>query len=333
MRASSRMNCRGCGMVFAFAALLGAYQSAEAQLAQPYPSYRLQRQADDIQRCLEKELAPLRLESTMTRDGRLEESVRVTAWSGLDAACVSPKGFNSRECTRHHDIRRVVSLVLTIDGYHPSWSPNERARLEDGIIDRLIELRGGVVIDTARQVYPRALSLGDQLALRIRISYRGSALMQRDLDEWLQTPKAVQINMDLLQKPSVASPLAQRVVTARVHPRAKTGGSHGYSDKWREETLSAVANAANAMLMPVSCTTPTLSVSHSGGRLQLDTSGYVGINENTALLLVPSVETSIANLWPIAKVRSAGTMGGTAELETLRGDPTACATGCRAIPL
>lgn len=320
-------------MALTVAASLGTFPSAEAQGARPYPSYQLQSEADDIQRCLEKELAPLRVESTITRDGRLEETVRLTAWSGLDTPCVSSKRVNSSECTRHHHIRRVVSLVLTIEDHHPSWSANERARLEDGIIDRLIEIRGGVVIDTAHHGNRRALHRDDQLALRIRISYRASALMQRDLDEWLQTPKTAHIDMDLLQSPSEARPLAQRVITARVRPRAKTRWSHGYSDKWREETLSAITNAANAMLMPISCTTPTLPVSLSGGKLQLDMSGYVGINENSALLLVPSVETSIASLWPIVKVRSAGTMGGTAELETLRGDPQACATGCRAILL
>lgn len=314
------------------AALLAllAQPAAAAQAARPYPSFAMQRQADALQRCLEREIDPLRLESSLSKNGRLEESVRVTNWS---SRCTAPGSAGNRQCTPQNSVRPVVALALTVDDQHSAWSANERTRLEEGIVRTLHDLDDGVVIDGPHRGDASPSSAGSAMLLRVRIDYRGSSIAQRDLDEWLQMPKAVHLDISLVEAAATSHVLAQRKITARVRPRLRTGAVNGYADDWRANTLAAIGKAASEMLQPLACTTPVLQASMSSGKLWLDAAGYAGLAEGQALLLIPSVETSVAALWPIVTISGSGAAGGQRQLEILRGAAESCLAGCRALPL
>jgi len=318
---------------YALAAALIApltYPIAAAQPAPAYPSFETQRQADALQRCLERENDPLRLESSLTKDGRLEESVRVTSWS---SNCIASGVAGNRQCTPHNFVRPIVALALTVDDQHSAWSANERTRFEEGIARALRDLDDHVVIEDSHRGDANLSSADSAMILRLGIDYRGSSVSQRDLDEWLQMPKTIHMDISLVEVAGSSRVLAQRKIIARVRPRLRTGAVNGYADVWRKNALAAIGKAASEMLRPLACATPVLQASMSSGKLWLKAGGYEGLTEGRTLLLIPSIETSVAKLWPVVTVSSTGLTGGMKPLDILRGDAESCLAGCRAIPL
>ncbi len=296
----------------------------------PYTSFEMQRQADAVQRCVEQDVEPVRIESSLSKDGRLEESVRVT---NMSSRCLASLLGRDHQCTSQNTVRPIVSLSLNVDDRHRAWSANERTRLEEGIVQTLRALDDGVVIDGHQQSGSDASPADSAMTLRVRLNYRGSAVSQRDIDEWLQMPKVVHINISLVASGNESRLVALRTITARVRPRMRTGAIDGYSDDWRDTALSVIGDATREMLKPLACSTPVLRASMSSGKLWLEATGYEGLSEGRTLLLIPSVETSVAALWPIVKVSGSGAARDTRQLDLLRGDAESCLAGCRALPL
>ena len=321
---------RASHLLAAAAVALMAHPASAASPPRPYPSFEVQRQADAVQRCLEQDLDPVRIESSLSKDGRLEESVRVT---NMSSRCLASVLGRNRQCSAQNSVRPIVALSLTVDDRHRAWSANERTRLEEGIVQTLSALDDGVVVNGHQRRGPGASQSDSAMSLRVRLDYRGSAVSQRDLDEWLQMPKAVHMDISLVAAGDQPHLLAQRKITARVRPRLRTGAVDGYSDAWREKALSAIDDATRDMLEPLACSTPVLHAAVSSGKLWLEAAGYAGLSEGRTLLLIPSVETSVAALWPIVRVSGSGAAGAMRQLDLLRGDADSCLAGCRALPL
>ncbi len=331
------------------ATMLGLASVIDAQSATGADSsarpvgYDIQQRAQTLQRCLEKSFAPLQVESSVIREGRVEDTVRVTRWGSASIAggvnptsgndCVAPAMTASTPCTPSSGVHPVIGLNMTIGEQHSSWSANDRARLEDGLVDRLVNLG----IDTQVRV-PRSTNTShagqaeEGLSLRVRINYRGSPLAQRVLDEWLRLPQTASISMELIDAADGGRVIAARNIEAHTRPGYRAQLSAGIPGTWRETVLEAVASSAREMLQPLSCSLPVLPVTMSAAKLWLDTSSVRGLDEGHALLLVPSMDTSITSQWPIVRVRDAN-HASRAELDVVRGDASACAAGCRALPL
>lgn len=329
--------------VLGLASVVGAQPSAGADAAKSPVGFDIQQRAQTLQRCLEKSFTPLQVESSVMHDGRVEDTVRVTHWSSGSIAdgvnptsgkdCSAPAATASKPCTPASSVHPVIALNLTIGEQHSSWSANDRARLEDGLVDTLVNLGIGTQVRVPRNTNANRTSHAEAgLSLRVRINYRGFPLSQRVLDDWLRLPQTALISMELVDPAEEGRVIAARNIEARTPPRYRVPHSGGVSGAWRETVLQAVASSARDMLQPISCTLPVLPVTLVAAKLWLDTSSVSGLDEGHALLLVPSMDTSITSQWPIVRVRDAN-HASLAELDVVRGDASACAAGCRALPL
>lgn len=325
------------------ASVVGTQPATGADSLQRPVGYDIQQRAQTLQRCLEKSFAPLQVESSVMRDGRIEDTVRVTRWgsasiadgvnptSGID--CSAPTSTASKPCTPASGVHPVIGLTLTIGEQHSSWSANDRARLEDGLVETLVNLGIGTQVRMPRNANANRTSHSDAgLSLRVRINYRGFPLSQRFLDDWLRLPQTALISMELVDTAEEGRVIAARNIEAHTPPGYRVPHSGGVSGAWRDTVLQAVASSARDMLQPISCALPVLPVTMAATKLWLDTSSVSGLDEGHALLLVPSMATSITSQWPIVRVRDAN-HASLAELDVVRGDASSCAAGCRALPL
>jgi len=325
------------------ASVVGARVSAGADTSVGPVGYDIQQRAQTLQRCLEKSFAPLQVESSVIRDGRVEDTVRVTHWGSASIAdgvnpnsgkdCSAPAVTASTPCTPSSAVHPVIGLNMSIGEQHSSWSANDRARLEDGLVDTLVNLGISTQVRVPRNTNARSASHTEEgLSLRVRINYRGSLLSQRVLDEWLRLPLTASISMELVDTAQDGRVIAARNIEARTRPGYRAQISGGIPGTWRETVLEAVASSAREMLRPLSCALPVLPVTMSAAKLWIDSSSVSGLDEGHALLLVPSMDASITSQWPIVRVRQAN-RASLAELDVVRGDASTCAAGCRALPL
>lgn len=326
------------------AAMLAAQSVAGADASGSYSAYHLQQRAAALQQCLEQELSSLQVESSVSRDGRIEDQIRITRWhsgslasraSGRApvAGCTTPVAAAGNHCEPDGGVRHTVSFTLTVGERHPSWSASESSSFEDSLIDKFTNLGSGIHVGDPRKLHVRSATHEDgAIALHVRISYGGSALSQRDLEEWLRLPKTALIAMELVDSANEGQVIAARKVVARLRPGFRGRQSSGVPEAWRERALGAVASAAREILVPLSCETPLLRVALNKGKLWLNATGVTGLMDGRELLLVPSAESSIGGTWPVARVRG-DTFTGQAALELVSGDSGLCASGCRALPL
>lgn len=320
---------------------------AEPATAAEWPaepaSYSTQQRANALQRCLEQELAPLQIESSVSRDGRIEDVMRITRWRSANVAdqysgaigtrCISSPVTTEGSCAPVEGIRHTIGVTLLIGDQHPSWSANDRARFEEGIIEALATLGSGIQIrDLRKSDSGRASHDDEALSLRVRINYLGSSLSPHALDAWLRMPQSATISMDLIDSAEDGHVIAARNVVAKAPIGYRSHLSPGVPHTWRQRVLSTVTSAARDMIEPLACALPALQVTLASNKLWLNTLGFTGLSAGRALLLVPSVDTSELSFWPIVKVRSA-TNAGMVELDIVRGDATTCTAGCRALPL
>lgn len=313
--------------------------SAAQDRALPPLDLALQRQADTLQRCLESRLSPLQVETTVTTEGRVSEHVRLTNWGtearSFDRAdqiftdCAAlPVTSLQNHCLPAPRPQRIVALEVLIGEPHPAWSANDRARLEDMIATALVELPGNI------RVQPQASTATAAPAhiLRVGLEYHGSNLSQRDLDEWIQRPRALSVNMALFDNRAAHRLLTARELTARVRPGLRSRIATHPGNAWFGEVRKQLDSALQSVLEPLACTTPWFEVTADRGKLLLSTVGFGGLKEGVNLLLVPNADAAVASRWPIAATRSSG-RADTAEIEVLRGAAQTCSAGCRAVLL
>ena len=309
-------------------ALSGATVSAQ-QRDNGYVSAWLQRQADQLQRCLESELEPWQVESTLSAEGRLADRVRVTRWrTSPRARCLSQHGTSPLACDATHDLQRMVRLDFTSGESHPAWSANDRARLEDLIPARLGRLSGDVRL---RAATTRDIDDTSE-TLQVRIEYRGVSALQRDVEEWVKAPRQVIVTLSLVDPNQGDRVVASRIVTARQALGFRDLYASTSSARWMTTLLERVDSAAKTILAPLACSTPWLEVYAERGKIWLTSELYAGLREGHNVLLVPTVDTALASRWPIARIRLVDDTR-RAELEVIRGSSELCEAGCRAIPL
>lgn len=300
----------------------------------------LQRAADRVQQCLESRLASLQVETTVSIEGRVTESVRMTQWgSGARAAelaelsiaaCTASPSTAAKtdRCRAADGLQRLVTLDFVAGEPHPAWSSNDRARLEDLIPATLTDLAGSVRVRTRGET-----SQGDSAEiLRVRLDYRGSNISQRDLDDWVRMPRDILVSLELVDTRAGRRVIAARELTAQIRPGLRGRFTANTGDAWFGEVKNNLQSAAQAVLAPLACKAAQFEVTAERGKLQLSTLGFAGLEAGRNLLLVPAADTAIASRWPIARIRSLPRTE-TAELELLRGTIDACATGCRAVVL
>jgi hypothetical protein len=302
------------------AALMGVLAVAGAAEAASGRSIReLSASADSLQRCLEQDPAMVQLDSTLMRDGRIEDSLRVTRGPFQCRNAMSEQGASCPAMST--GIHRSVHVRVQSVDRHPAWSPNEHARLHDGLAALATQIQSGLAD-------PRDAAL----ILTIRSEFTGVAALQQQLDEWVKGPRAALIKVELLDGQRGGKSLGQREVKVSLAPAIRSRVSTDIHSRWLRDSLAAVTTAADQLLKPAHCAEPSFNVTLETRELQLDTRGYVGLSAGVAFLLVPRAEAAAARGWPVARVKSVN-FNRVAALELLRGDKTACTTGCIAIPL
>lgn len=290
----------------------------------------LQRNAEMLQRCLEAQLAPSQIESTVSTEGRLADTVRITRWSTVSksSACTSGMAVAQGTCEARSGLQRVVALDFAVGEAHPAWSANDRARLEDLIPSTLENVAGPVRLQPS---VSRGAD-GDREILRVRLEYRGMSALQRDVEEWVRGPRELTVVMTLVDPAEGHRVLATRNLTLRQSPQILDRYTSTSSARWITKLLESIDTTAKEVVAPLACDTPWLSVTADRGKMWLRSDQYVGLREGRAVLLVPTADSALASRWPIARVRTASE-GGSAELELIRGASDLCESGCKAIPL
>jgi len=343
---SFRGRSRRGALVAASVLIAMAANSAQAQnRAQANATATLQREADRLQACLESELAPLQIESTVSRDGHISENIRMTRWGNTaqsaelaDRAltrCTSPNGAAvsaaariKDNCVATHGLQQLITLDFAAGEPHPAWSANDRARLETLIPTTLTELSGNARVQTPKA--DAIVNTAEQL--RVRLEYRGSSVSQRDLDDWIRLPRELQIGITLIDTRSGDRIIAARDLTARIRPGLRGRFAANTGDAWFREVRSNIDDAARAMLKSLECRAAQFEVTIERGKLQMSVAGFRGLAEGRSVLLIPTADAAVASRWPIARIRSLPRTD-TAELEVLRGAAETCNAGCRAVPL
>lgn len=289
----------------------------------------LRRDAQSLQRCLERQLGPLQIESTVSEAGRLTDTVRMTRWGDAsEGNCRLPSGDTGKNCAPPQGLQRMVGLDLRAGEPHPAWSANDRARVEDLIASSLRALEGDVRLDPAAS--GGIAEHGP--TLRVRIGYRGLPTLQRDLAEWFRGPRALSVTMMLVDSHGRDRVLAYREITVRQGPQWSDPAASTSGARWMTRLVETVDETAKTLVAPLACATPWLEVTTDRGRLWLSVAPYAGLKEGGAMLLVPTAEAGLASRWPIARVHSLG-RGSRAELEIISGTQDVCKAGCRAVPL
>lgn len=343
---SVRGRSRRVALVAASVLAAMAANSVHAQSrAQATADAALQREADRLQACLESQLAPLQIESTLSRDGRITENIRMTRWGNnaqsaeiADRAitrCIASAGAVDSavkgikdNCVATHGLQRLITLDFAAGEPHPAWSANDRARLETLIPATLTELSGNVRVQT-----PTADAMTQTAELlRVRLEYRGSPISQRDLDDWIRLPRELQIQITVIDTRSGNRIIAARDLTARVRPGLRGRFAANTGDAWFREVRSHVDDAAREVLTSLACRAAQFEVTIERGKLHMSIAGFRGLAEGRSVLLVPTAEAAVASRWPIARIRALP-RSDTAELEVLRGAAETCNAGCRAVPL
>ena len=323
--ATGHMRASLAFVVAAVMMLAGTTSIAQNRNA-PFADAELQRKADSLQRCLESELVPLQIDSSLSTDGRFAETVRVTRWNAdAGRACA---GLAGSRCENPNGLQRVIDLEFITSEASVAWPANDRARLEDLVPATLLKLPGAV------KVKDRSTLEGADTheRLQVRLEYRGSWSLQRDLNEWLQPPRSLIVTLALLDTRQGSRPLAVREVRVRDFPRIRSGADRTSGEAWFAKLMVNVEDAAHSVLEPLSCRTPWFDVAVDRGKIRLSTLGFAGLAEGRTVLLVPTVDAPAASRWPIARIRSAS-RSDLVELEVLRGSSEHCTAGCKALTL
>ena len=330
-------------LVAATALATVAVVAAGSEAGPSYPLADWLQRAEAIQRCLDEDVLALQVQSSTGSNGQALELLQVTHWEAsgtTDVRTAAPRrgcntshGSVAAPCLQRHGVMQNIPLQIIVDEVHASWSANERARLEDGVADTLTNLGDGVhIVDPRMPGYGQLDATSSSRILRARVTYTGSALSQRELDDWLRLPRSVVIRLDLVDSAAQGRIVAARRITARAGLGFRGRFASDAPPAWRDKALEAVATAAREVLATVACSEPSLQVTVSSGKLWLDTAGFTGLVADQPLLLVPAAETAGTGIWPIAVIRSASGSR-SEELELVLGSTNACATGCRAVPL
>ncbi|MBM4192507.1 MAG: hypothetical protein FJ196_05575 [Gammaproteobacteria bacterium] len=302
--------------------------SAQQIRSHLYADAALQHEADQLQRCLETQPLPWRLESTLSTDGRIAETVRITRWGGSSETGCESLMQASNACDSPQALQRLVDLEFIAGEPHPAWSVSERVRLEDLIPSMLKGLSGNVRL---RPIDERAMS-ESHAVLRVRVDYRGATL-PRDLNDWVTAPRLVRVTMTLVEDPGRSGrTVASRVLTAGDGLQIRGLYPSTSSSRWMTRILEKASASAQTMIEPLGCAMPWLSVSVNQDKLWLSTRDYSGLQAGREVLLVPTADSTLASRWPIARIRSLSP-GGRADLVLLRGSADRCDAGCWAIPL
>ena len=314
---SARIRRSGAVSAGALVGLLGFTDATQAASSRPIGE--LDALASSLQLCLEQDPAVVQLDSTLMRDGRIEDSLRVTRGP---SRCVNAMTDPVASCpAMTAGIHRAVHVRVESVDRHPAWSPNEHARLHDGLTGLAMQFESDLA-DTRDPA----------LILTIRSEFSGVASLQQHLDEWVKGPRTAVITLELRDAQLGGKSLGQRQVKVRRAPAIRSRVSTDIHSRWLRDSLAAVTTAANQLLKPAQCAEPSLNVTLDARDLQLDTRGYAGLSTGVAFLLVPRAEAAAARAWPVARIKSVN-FNHVATLEILRGDKTACTTGCTAIPL
>lgn len=289
----------------------------------------LRRDAEALQNCLERQLWPWQIESTVSEGGRLTDTVRMTRWGGApEGHCRISTVATGKSCAPPQGLQRIVGLDLRAGEPHPAWSANDRARVEDLIASSLRALEGDVRLGPA----PSGSAVEHIPTLRVRIGYRGAPTLQRDLAEWFRGPRALSVTMTLIETHGRGRVLALKEITVRQGPQWSDPAASTSGTRWMTRLVETVDETAKTLIAPLACATPWLEVTTDRGRLWLSDVPYVGLKDGATMLLVPTAEAGSANRWPIARVHSLG-QGSRAELEIVSGARETCKAGCHAVPL
>jgi len=221
---------------------------------------------------------------------------------------------------------KIVAQVPTQD-----WSPSERASFQD---------QAQAAMTSAVNANPRYALASSSAALSARyeliatIAYRSTGHGNRQLDQWINQPKKIQLTLELRDVLGVTPP-SRREMLIQLSPQVRARNASIRNSDWffkAGETLEA----ASKQLLEQRQDSPRLAKLErsSNGKLQINSAAYQNISISSWMVLIPESLDVTGTTWQLARPTAAQRFTSTqAELliDPANGDTRQCAeSGCLA---
>ena len=304
-------------------ALLGTpwvtYAAAEAEWTDLVPA---------LQECVQSKTGLMAFNASPLRTGDLTSKAAQGHWKpqGDDELRLALADCESREAPSRRRtsslVRKVVVRVQSGE-VHPAWDSSDRLRLQDLIEE---QLRESVDADPNLASVPRA-GTKSMLTIQAKLTYGGSQLSNRYLDQWIAAPRQLQVSLQL-RFPEKGRSSAQRIVALNVPPQFKTTSDGNSASHWMQKTLSATQSAVADLLDQLKPDSALYAV-HRGadGKLHVDLHDYTGASAGMYFLLIPALSSTDERAWQVARFDQTARLDGdpdTLALELADGDTRTC---------
>lgn len=232
--------------------------------------------------------------------------------------------FTSPDCPAS-PFSRALSVRYRYGEPHPTWSPNDRARIADQL-PRWID-------DVLRQ-QPRVRSGADAAwQLEVEVRYAGSGWSQRDLDDWIRQPRSLRVDLNLRERDTGAIK-DRRELKLSFAPQLRARDADTSGARWIAELEAGIGQATTEMLSTLACLPDVLRVTSATNDELRVSFGDLRLRPNQTefgVTLIPADGQLPAALWPRGRVTAMGTADG--RLTLLESEDDLCLREtCVAIP-
>ena len=221
---------------------------------------------------------------------------------------------------------KIVAQVPTQD-----WSPSERASFQD---QTQAAMTAAVNANQRYALASSSAALSARYELIATIAYRSTGHGNRQLDQWINQPKKIQLTLELRDALGVTPP-SRREMLIQLLPQVRARNASIRNSDWffkAGETLEA----ASTQLLEQRQDSPRLAKLErsSNGKLQINSAAYQNINISSWMVLIPESLDVTGTSWQLARPTAAQRFtSAQAELliDPANGDTRQCAeSGCLA---
>lgn len=232
---------------------------------------------------------------------------------------------------------RALAVSFRYGEPHPTWSPNDRARIADQLpqwiedaLRQQPQIRGSIT-SGARPMTAAATDAPWQLEVEVR--YAGSGWSQRDLDDWVRQPRSLQVYLSLRERDS-GTIKDRRELKLSFPPQLRARDADTSGARWLAQLETGIRQSTTEMLSALSCLPDVLSVAGAVNDELRVSFGDLRLRPNQTefgVTLVPADGQLPAALWPRGRVTAQGSTEG--RLTLLEGEDDLCLREtCVAIP-
>jgi len=221
---------------------------------------------------------------------------------------------------------KIVAQVPTQD-----WSPSERASFQD---QAQAAMTAAVLANQRYALASATTATAARYQLIATIAYRSTGHGNRQLDQWINQPKNIQLTLELRDAFGITPP-SKREMVIQLSPQVRARNASIRNSDWfykAGETLET----ASKQLLEQRQDSPRLAKLEraSNGKLQINSAAYQNINISSWMVLIPEALDVNGAAWQLARPTSAQRFTSTqAEMlvDPANGDTRQCAeAGCLA---